>query len=203
MAYGQWLKHIEVRTITMWSIVLFCLNGITDYLFVIGFITSLGISNRLYIYGSIFVFGIVGNAISFLPIMALFAKIIPAHIEGTMFAFLTGISNLSSTIISSQIGYFINERFFNVTSSNMSNYRYLTLVTMLSNFLGFLLLQLIPTSEEIKEWKEEREEDKISFSVIESSDGKTTKDNSSNEQYLAQLDAENGDDEPLLKIVIN
>jgi len=152
MIYGHWLKHVEVRTITMWSIVLFCINGITDYLFVIGYTAKIGLSDRNYIYGSIIVFGIVGNAISFLPIMALFAKIIPAKIEGTMFAFLTGISNLSSTIISSQIGYFINERFFNVTSKNMTHYKYLVLVTMVTNFLGFLILRLIPTSKEIENW---------------------------------------------------
>ena len=107
----------------------------------------MGISDRAYIYGSIVVFGIVGNAISFLPIMALFAKIIPPKIEGTMFAFLTGVSNLSSTIISSQIGYFINERFFNVTAKNMSRYKYLVFVTMISNFLGFAILKLIPTAQ--------------------------------------------------------
>jgi hypothetical protein len=61
----------------MYSILLFCVNGITDYLFVIGYTSSIGLSDRTYIYSSIIIFGIVGNAISFLPIMALFAKIIP------------------------------------------------------------------------------------------------------------------------------
>jgi hypothetical protein len=73
-----------------------------------------------------------------------------------MFAFLTGVSNLSTTIISSQIGYYINLRFFNVTAKNMTNYKYLVLVTMLSNFLGFLILQLLPTSEEMALWQSDR-----------------------------------------------
>ena len=101
MAYGHCLKHSEVRTITMWSMVLFCINGITDYLFVIGYFSLMGVSDRFYIYGSILTFGVVGNAISFLPILALFAKIIPPKIEGTMFAFITGVSNLSYIVIAS------------------------------------------------------------------------------------------------------
>ena len=147
MMYKEWLQFIEVRTLIMWSVALACVNGITDYLFVIQLTRKIGISDLTYIYSSSIIFGIVGNAISFLPVLSLYAKIIPKHIEGTMYAFLTGIQNLSITIISSQIGYYINMKFFNVTADNLTNYKDLALVTLFTNFLGFLILNWIPTSE--------------------------------------------------------
>jgi len=46
-----------------------------------------------------------------LPILALFAKITPAKIEGTIFAFLTGTMNLASTVIQPGMGTLINSKF--------------------------------------------------------------------------------------------
>ena len=44
-----------------------------------------------------------------LPIMALFAKITPAKMEGTIFAFLTGTKNFSNIFLSPAIGVLINK----------------------------------------------------------------------------------------------
>ena len=49
-----------------------------------------------------------------LPMMVLFAKIIPKNIEATCFAFLTGTSNLMGSL-SSFIGAYINDKFVGVT----------------------------------------------------------------------------------------
>ena len=111
-----------------------------------------GIDDIYYLYGSTIVFGTVSSAIGFLPIMALFARIIPKKIEATMFAFLTGVWNLSTTIISTQLGYYINVRFFNVTGENLQNYEKLCLVSLIFSFLPFLILGFIPTEEEITGW---------------------------------------------------
>jgi MFS family permease len=82
---------------------------------------------------------------SFLPSLALFAKITPPKIEGTVFAFLTGASNLASSIISPLIGVWLNERYFHVTADNLSNYAQLSMIGIFSSFLGFLIIPLIPT----------------------------------------------------------
>jgi len=57
---------------------------------------------------------ILGQAFGSLPMMVLFAKIIPKNIEATCFAFLTGTINLMSTL-SGIIGAWINTTFVGVT----------------------------------------------------------------------------------------
>ena len=43
-----------------------------------------------------------------LPMQVLYAKLIPEKIEASLFAFLTGLSNLNNLFISSNLGNFIN-----------------------------------------------------------------------------------------------
>ena len=54
---------------------------------------SWGISDYFFLIFTDVVFGAISTAFGLLPIMALFAKITPRRIEGTMFAFLTGTAN--------------------------------------------------------------------------------------------------------------
>ena len=86
---------------------------------------------------------------STLPTLALFAKITPVKIEGTVFAFLTGTTNLASNVISPMIGVWINEKYFNVTAEDLSQYKNLCLVGLVTSFLGFLVVPLIPTKSQI------------------------------------------------------
>lgn len=94
---------------------------------------------------------------NFLPTLALFAKITPTKIEGTVFAFLTGTSNLASIIISPLVGVWINDHFTHVTANDLSNYKNLCLIGIVSSFLGFLIIPLIPKKEEIEQYQNERE----------------------------------------------
>jgi hypothetical protein len=55
---------------------------------------AMGINDYVFIIFSDVVFGAISTSFGTLPILALFAKITPRRIEGTMFAFLTGTSNL-------------------------------------------------------------------------------------------------------------
>lgn len=124
MIYQSWLKKYNVRTLIKCSIVLSIVNGIIDYFFVSRVLKEkYGVDDIYYLYATTFIFGTVSNAISFLPIMALFARIIPKKIESTMYAFLTGVWNLSTTIISTQLGYYINIRFFNVTGEDLHDFK--------------------------------------------------------------------------------
>jgi len=84
-----------------------------------------------------------------LPTLALFAKITPTKIEGTVFAFLTGTTNLASSVLSPLVGVYINEKFVGVTADDLSNYKYLCFITMLTSFLGFLILPMIPKKAQI------------------------------------------------------
>lgn len=90
------------------------------------------------------IFGVLSQAMNFLPTLALFTMITPTKIEGTVFAFLTGTSNLASIVISPLIGVWINDHYTHVTANDLSNYKFLSLMGIFSSFLGFLIVPLIP-----------------------------------------------------------
>jgi len=64
---------------------------------------------------------IISQAFISMPVMVLYAKITPPHIEATCFAMLASSSNLRETI-SGMIGATINEQFVGVTKDDMSKY---------------------------------------------------------------------------------
>ena len=68
----------------------------------------MGISDYAFIIFTDVVFGAISMSFGTLPILALFAKITPKRIEGTMYAFLTGASNLDNSVISPAMGSWIN-----------------------------------------------------------------------------------------------
>lgn len=107
------------------------------------------------------IFGVIAQAMSTLPTLALFAKITPARIEGTVFAFLTGTTNLASNVLSPMIGVWINEKYFGVTAEDLSQYKNLCLVSLITSFLGFIVVPLIPTKLDIQAYQEEREAGKL------------------------------------------
>jgi len=98
----------------------------------------------LYIILTDTIFGALGLAMGTLPMMAMFAKITPKKIEGTVFAFLTGTTNLAHTVISPMVGVWINSTFVGVTTKDLSNYSTLCFIVFISSFFAFIALPLIP-----------------------------------------------------------
>ena len=86
-----------------------------------------------------------------LPIMALFAKITPANIEGTVFAMLTGLVNLSAGILSPLCGTIIDKLFFNITQENLDdqNMAHLVWTATFMSLLPLLFMWLIPLRRQI------------------------------------------------------
>ena len=103
------------------------------------------------------IFSIISTILYNLPILALFAKITPARIEGTIFAFLTGTMNLANSVISPNVGVFINHQFVGVNKRDLSKYWILVLIGLIGSILTFALLPLIPTRTQLREWKEVEE----------------------------------------------
>lgn len=88
---------------------LFCINvtfGIPPFLFVC--LTST-VTDTLYM------------AFAKLPLMVLYAKVIPEKIEASMFAFLMGLSNLSNLFIAKNWANFLNAMFVGCTRDNLAD----------------------------------------------------------------------------------
>ena len=79
---------------------------------------DIGISDYFFLIFTDIVFGALSMAFQLLPILALFAKITPKRIEGTMFAFLTGAFNLDQGVIAPLMGSLINSQFVGVNKDD-------------------------------------------------------------------------------------
>lgn len=82
-----------------------------------------GIPDVAFIILTDTIFGVISLAMNTLPTLALFAKITPKKIEGTVFAFLTGTTNLANNVLAPMVCVWINEKFVGVTAENLDNYK--------------------------------------------------------------------------------
>ena len=82
--------------------------------------------------------------------MALFVWITPRRIEATIFALLSGVANFDADVLQPMMGAWINYQFVGVTKDDQSGYPTLCLIAVVTCFLGFALLPLIPLSKDIE-----------------------------------------------------
>mmetsp|Transcript_29038 Transcript_29038/g.43792 ORF Transcript_29038/g.43792 Transcript_29038/m.43792 type:complete len:167 (+) Transcript_29038:1222-1722(+) len=152
MFYESRLKDLEVRTVIYYSTIFSVVSSLSQYAFASRWNTALGINDIVFIVLTDTVFGVIGLAMNTLPTLALFAKITPPKIEGTVFAFLTGTTNLANNVLSPMVGVWMNEQFIGVTAENLSNYKQLCMIGLITSFLGFLILPLIPLKADIQKF---------------------------------------------------
>lgn len=95
-------------------------SSFSQYAMALRWNTLIGVNDLVFIICTDTIFGIMGLAMNTLPTLALFAKVTPAKIEGTVFAFLTGTTNLANSVLAPMVGVFINEKFAGVTAEDMT-----------------------------------------------------------------------------------
>ena len=103
------MKETEVRTIMLIGAILLVGSSIFDFSLSMRWNEEyLNINDYVWLVFTNTYGGISGMSFMTLPIMAVFAKITPRRIEGTMFAFFTGTSNLSGGVMQPAVGSFYN-----------------------------------------------------------------------------------------------
>ena len=112
----------------------------------------MGINDMVFIVITDTIFGVIVLATSLLPTLALFAKITPKGIEGTIFAFLTGTYNLSGNVIAPVIGAKVNDLFVGVTADELGGYASLMWISFGMSFAALPLVYLIPLKSDIDKW---------------------------------------------------
>jgi len=152
--YSDYLKDVEVRKVMYWSTVCSIISSLSQVAFAMRLNVAIGINDIVFIVLTDTIFGVISLAMNTLPTLALFAKITPAKIEGTVFAFLTGTTNLANSVLAPMVGVFINERFVGVTADDLSKYKNLCMIGLATSCLGFLILPLIPLKADIAKWQE-------------------------------------------------
>lgn len=126
--YKEYLKDVETRTILFWGTVLAVVSSGLSIAWVLRWNIAIGISDVAFILFTDVVIGPLGRATGTLPQLALFAKVTPKGIEGTIFALLTGIYDLTSFTISPALGSWVNSKFVHVTKEDFNKndlHRYL------------------------------------------------------------------------------
>ena len=92
--YERFLKHWEVRNVLLLNCFIGTAGTFLNFMFGKRWNLEISCSDYVFIFLTDVVFSATSMAFALLPLLALFAKITPKRIEGTMFAFLTGTYNL-------------------------------------------------------------------------------------------------------------
>jgi len=92
-----------------WSTIVSVVSSLAGWGFALRWNLILGINDMIFVILTDTIFGTISLAMNTLPTLALFAKITPTKIEGTVFAFLTGTTNLANNVLSPMIGVWVND----------------------------------------------------------------------------------------------
>ena len=87
----------------------------------------------------------VEQAFIFMPMLVIFAKIVPKEIEASCFAMITGTNNLFSDL-AQIIGANINDNFVGVTKEDQSKYWILLVIMTACGVIPLAFLGLIPSN---------------------------------------------------------
>jgi len=145
LLYKAFCRNVDTRWMIFWAMVTGSIGSFLNFVFAKRWNLDMGIPDLVFLFFTDVVFNVLGVVLYSLPILALFAKITPAKIEGTIFAFLTGTMNLASTVISPGMGTLINAQFVGVNKKDLSGYSTLCLIAFIASIITFALLPLIPT----------------------------------------------------------
>jgi len=128
MIYNRYFKEKEIRTLIKYSIVVSYFGGIFGLIFVLRLNVLIGINDVIFIIFTSVITDTLALAFSNMPLLVLFAKVTPPHIEATVFAFLTSVSNFSNTVMSPLMGAIINDFFVGVTLDNLEDFYLLVVI---------------------------------------------------------------------------
>ena len=142
------LKKLPIVVLMLVTCIIYCLTSGAEMMFLLE--VTLGISPVVF-FAVVSIFDAAAiQAFFAMPLLAIFAKLVPTSIESSMFAMLTGLINLSFQFLSKILGVLIN-MFFGVTNENLVDLWKLYLIQSICGLLPLALLWLLPTPEEITE----------------------------------------------------
>lgn len=118
--YQKWFTKTETRTMMILSGIFMISASFMDLAFVCGWNLKLGIPDLAWVLFGSTAMNTMLYAFMILPPGVLYAKMTPAHVEATIYAFTSSITTAVFPI-SKIIGALINLATFNVTENDLSN----------------------------------------------------------------------------------
>jgi len=144
--YNIWLKNAESSAMLVVCCILNAVGGVNSMLLIRGF--TYGMEPKAFVFLSATVTDTLQNAIRLLAGNVLFAKLIPANIESSMFAILTGIMNFCNFFLAKQLGNFVN-LFVGVTDKDLDKLWILFAVMVVCSFFPIFFIWLVPSRKEV------------------------------------------------------
>ncbi|KAJ9468867.1 Folate-biopterin transporter 1 [Diplonema papillatum] len=157
-AYRRFWMHVGWQTVYLWTTIFTVFFAMLQLLLIVGYNRVLGIPDIWFSLGDYAIAEFV-RAVQFLPTMNMYISMCPPGGEGSMFAILTTMSNLSGVCgsnFSELLAYLWPWDITNAafTSGDVTGFFLLSLLTALANPLPLLLINLLPSSvheqEELK-----------------------------------------------------
>lgn len=141
--YNVYLKNKEIRHLKFYSVLVGLVFAPLNIAFALRINKQYGIPDMYLIVFGDLAEQTLHQCLVFMPIVIVYAKICPEHIEATTFAFLTGTSNLMSSLKEIS-GSIINDQFVGVTQENLSNFYQLVYISTACSLTPLLYMHLIP-----------------------------------------------------------
>ena len=145
--YSGLLKEVQIRYMMISACMINLVGAMTTLMYVKDI--TLGMSPLVFVVMTSTVTDTLYNAFTTLPAMVLFAKLVPDNIESSMFALLTGITNLANLFLSKELGVFIN-KFVGVNDSNLDMLWKLYAIQAGCCFLPIMFIWLLPNRDQVK-----------------------------------------------------
>jgi Na+/melibiose symporter-like transporter len=140
--YNSFFKSYEERCMLAVAMCINCVGSVMTLLFVLD--KTFGLSPFLFVCLTSTVTDTIFLALSNLPSMVLFAKLIPSQIESSMFAMLMGLMNLSTTVLAKLLGNMYNSA-IGVSNENLDDIWKLFVISTTLSVVPIGLVWLLPT----------------------------------------------------------
>ena len=148
IAYDLFLKDKGIR----FMMVVACLVNMVGAAFTLLFLRGImfGMDPYWFMMASSSVTDVLYIAFVNMPGMVLFAKLIPANIESSMFALLTGLMNLSNLFLAKMLGNYINT-YIGVTEDNLEDLWKLYAIQILCCMIPAFFICLLPSKMQVEQ----------------------------------------------------
>ena len=148
MIFNQFLKESEFKVVLTIACVINCIGAFLTMLFCLSF--TFGIPDFLFVLLTSTVTDTLHICYITLPVLVLFAKLIPEKIEASLFAFLMGLCNLSSYFVATNLGNLFNLWIKDTTETLEENTWKLYAIQAACALLPLFFMGLVPTRVQVQ-----------------------------------------------------
>ena len=145
--FSVFLKEKEFRFMMVMACAINCFGALTSAMFCSSH--YIGLQPFVFCMTSSTVTNVLYMCFVNLPLSVLFAKLIPEKIESSLFAFSTGLMNLSNLFISPNLGVLINSIWFHQSETNLTGVWKLYVVQACMALIPTFFIWLLPKRSEV------------------------------------------------------